>query len=156
MIHQLKNASKGGNYNDKMPRADKYSTFSYMSFLCHPQLEHFFEIFYKPIRQKEVILMNCSKSISCLISNLVSFYKSKWILFGTFIIKLNSIEILLPKIFCPVDWGCRIHWLLLCKEVRPPPPPPIQVDMTLNNLMVRFQWCWNFGECGTPLHCHLS
>ena len=21
---------------------------------------------------------------------------------------------------CPVDWSCRIHWLHLCKEVRPP------------------------------------
>ena len=21
---------------------------------------------------------------------------------------------------CPVSWGCRIHWLLLCKGVRPP------------------------------------
>ena len=23
---------------------------------------------------------------------------------------------------CPVGWGCRIHWLLLCREVRPPSP----------------------------------
>ena len=22
---------------------------------------------------------------------------------------------------CPVGWGCRIHWLLLCRGVRPPP-----------------------------------
>ena len=22
---------------------------------------------------------------------------------------------------CPVDWGCRIHRLLLCRGVRPPP-----------------------------------
>ena len=22
--------------------------------------------------------------------------------------------------FCPVGWGCRIHWLLLCRGVRPP------------------------------------
>ena len=30
------------------------------------------------------------------------------------------------------------------------------LDMTLNNLMVRFQQCWSFGECGVPLHCHRS
>ena len=24
-------------------------------------------------------------------------------------------------IFCPVSWGCRIHWLHLCRGVRPPP-----------------------------------
>ena len=23
---------------------------------------------------------------------------------------------------CPVSWGCRIHWLHLCRGVRPPPP----------------------------------
>ena len=22
--------------------------------------------------------------------------------------------------YCPVGWGCRIHWLLFCREVRPP------------------------------------
>ena len=32
----------------------------------------------------------------------------------------------------------------------------IVLDMTLNNLMVRFQWCWSFGDCGSPLHCHRS
>ena len=52
---------------------------------------------------------------------------------------------------CPVGWGCRIHRLLLCRGVRPPNECP---DMTLNNLMVRFQWCWSFGECGVPLYYH--
>ena len=28
--------------------------------------------------------------------------------------------------------------------------------MTLNNLMVSFQQCWSFGECGVPLYCHLQ
>ena len=51
---------------------------------------------------------------------------------------------------CPVGWGCRIHRLLLCRGVRPPPSSVL--DMTLNNLMVRFQQCWSFGECGVPLH----
>ena len=56
---------------------------------------------------------------------------------------------------CPVGWGCRIHRLLLCRGVRPPPPTSV-LDMTLNNLMVRFEQCWRFGECGVPLHCHRS
>ena len=50
---------------------------------------------------------------------------------------------------------CRIHWLHLCRGVRPPPITSV-LDMTLNNLMVRFQQCWSFGECGVPLHCHRS
>ena len=56
---------------------------------------------------------------------------------------------------CPVSWSCRIHRLLLCRGVRPPPPKSV-LDMALDNLMVRFQQCWCFGECGVPLHCHRS
>ena len=40
------------------------------------------------------------------------------------------------SISCPVGWVCRIHWLLLCRGVRH--PPMSFLDMTLNNLMVRF------------------
>ena len=39
--------------------------------------------------------------------------------------------------FCLVGWGCRIHLLLLYRAVRPSPTSVL--DMTLNNLMVRFQ-----------------
>ena len=35
-------------------------------------------------------------------------------------------------------------------------PQTSVLDMTLNNLMVRFQQCWSFGECGVPLYCHRS
>ena len=59
-----------------------------------------------------------------------------------------------PALSCPVSWDCRIHWLHLCRGVRPPLTSVL--DMTLNNLMVRFQQCWSFGECGVPLHCHRS
>ena len=55
---------------------------------------------------------------------------------------------------CPVGWGCRIHWLHLCRGGKTTPTSVL--DMTLNNLMVRFQQCWSFGECGGPLHCHRS
>ena len=60
-------------------------------------------------------------------------------------------------ISCPVGWGggCRIHWLHLCRGVKPHLPMSV-LDMTLNNLMVRFQQCWSFGECGVPLYCHCS
>ena len=30
-------------------------------------------------------------------------------------------------------------------------PPMSALNMTLNYLMVRFQQCWSFGECGVPL-----
>ena len=54
---------------------------------------------------------------------------------------------------CPVSWGCRIYQLHLCREIT---SPRLSVpDMTLNNLIVRFQQYWCFGECGVPLHCHL-
>ena len=55
---------------------------------------------------------------------------------------------------CPVGWGCRIHRLLLCSEVDPPPMSVL--DMTLNNLMVRFQWCKSFREYEVPFLCHCS
>ena len=44
-----------------------------------------------------------------------------------------------------------------CTSARGKTPSPTSVlDMTLNNLMVRFQWCWDFGKCRAPLHCHCS
>ena len=36
------------------------------------------------------------------------------------------------------------------------PLPTIFLDLTLNNLMMSFQQCWSFGECGVSLHCHIS
>ena len=36
------------------------------------------------------------------------------------------------------------------------PPTTSVLIMTVNNLMVRFQQCWSFGECGVPLYCHHS
>ena len=56
--------------------------------------------------------------------------------------------------YCSVSWDCRMHRLLLCWGIRPP-PMSVQ-DMTLSNLIVRFQWCWCFWECGAPLHCNCS
>ena len=40
------------------------------------------------------------------------------------------------KLVFPVGWSCRIHRLHLFRGVRAPNECP---DMTLNNLMVRFQ-----------------
>ena len=35
-------------------------------------------------------------------------------------------------------------------------PPTSILDITLKNLMVKFQDSWSFGECRVPLHCHHS
>ena len=45
---------------------------------------------------------------------------------------------------CPVGWGCRMHRLNLCRGMR---PSPSVLDMIINDLMMRFQWCWSFAEC---------
>ena len=58
------------------------------------------------------------------------------------------------KLFGPVGWGCRIHWLDLFRGVRPPPTSVL--DMILKILMVRFQWFWSFEEYGAPFYCHCS
>ena len=55
---------------------------------------------------------------------------------------------------CPVGSGCIIHQLHPCRRVRPPPMRVL--DMTLNNVMVTFQWCRIFGESGAPIYCHCS
>ena len=55
---------------------------------------------------------------------------------------------------CPVGWSCRIHRLHLCRGIKPLPNMCPEYDT--ENLMVRFQWCWSFGECGAPLHCNCS
>ena len=36
------------------------------------------------------------------------------------------------------------------------PHPKSVLNMTLNNLMVRFRWCWNFAECRLRIHCNHS
>ena len=72
-------------------------------------------------------------------------YNSKWYLKKKRE-DINLIELPLPltQVYCPVGWGCKIHWLHLCRGVRPPLTSVLY--MTLNNLIVRFQWCWSFGD----------
>ena len=65
---------------------------------------------------------------------------------------VNQVEFT-EKYVCPVRWGCRIHWLLLCRGVKAHPQPTCVLYMTLNNLMVMFQLCWSFGESRVPPHC---
>ena len=45
------------------------------------------------------------------------------------------------KQYYPIGWGCRIHQLY-----RGNPPTKSVLDMTLNNLMVRFQQCRILGN----------
>ena len=37
-----------------------------------------------------------------------------------------------------IGWGCTIYQLHLCRGVRPPPTMSV-LDITLNNLIIRFQ-----------------
>ena len=53
-----------------------------------------------------------------------------------------------------VGWACRIHWLYLCKGVRPPPMSVL--DMTLINLIVRLHWRWSWWECRLLLYWYFS
>ena len=32
----------------------------------------------------------------------------------------------------------------------------VELNITLNNLIVRIQECWSFGKCGLLLYCHYS
>ena len=41
------------------------------------------------------------------------------------------------NLVCPDSWGYRKHQMLFCRMVRPPPQTAV-LDMTLNNLMMRF------------------
>ena len=45
---------------------------------------------------------------------------------GITLVRITYISLVFMKLCfiyqtCPVSWGCRIHWLHLCREVRPPP-----------------------------------
>ena len=78
--------------------------------------------------------------------------------------QMQGILVLLYFIICPttIETGQLPSWLgrgLLntpTASLQQGPPPTSVLDMTLNNLMVRFQQCWSFGKCGVPLHCHCS
>ena len=63
----------------------------------------------------------------------------------------NTMFLYWDYICCLVGWGCRIHRLQWSKN-----PLTTVLAMTLNNLMVRFQWCWGFGKCEASVHCHCS
>ena len=66
-----------------------------------------------------------------------------WIIWNKTVLTFNSV-------YCQVAWGNRIH------RVVSPSPATSVLDMTLNNQMVRFQWCWSFGEYGALLHSYIS
>ena len=61
---------------------------------------------------------------------------------------------LYPENICPVGWGVEYIDCTSAEGVRPPATSVL--DKTLNNLMVRFQQCWSFGEYGVLLYCHHS
>ena len=99
------------------------------------------------VHQLQLVLPSTSCSIVCLFFSYLA--KSIYSFISSF-----SFFSFFFFFFCPVGWGCRIHRLLLCRGVKP--PQRVSWYMTINNLMVRLQQCWSFGECGVPLHCHRS
>ena len=63
-------------------------------------------------------------SLSLSISLLFIFFFCFPVLYlSTFNVFIHSsyIIFLVSNYSCPVSWGCRIHWLHLCRGVRPPP-----------------------------------
>ena len=76
-------------------------------------------------------------TISCMFNSFFSsLARSKYLsifslsfIFTSLFLFINSTLVL-----CPVRWGCRIHWLFLCRGVRP--RPMSVMDMTRNNLML--------------------
>ena len=57
-------------------------------------------------------------------------------------------------VYCPVDWGCRIHQLHLCRGVILPPNecPGYDTKQSDGEVPVMLE-LW---ECGISLHCHCS
>ena len=65
--------------------------------------------------------------------------------------------LLTAQIYDAIIWeglAGRIQWLHLCRRVKHPQTSVL--DMTLNNLMVRFQLCYCFEECRVDLYNHYS
>ena len=63
-----------------------------------------------------------------------------------------STDKLSPALPCRL-WLCNTPTVPLQKGKT---TPMSVLDMTLNNLIVRFQRCCGFVECGAPLHCYCS
>ena len=67
---------------------------------------------------------------------------------------LTSVFRAIPQISCDYRLVCTIQRLHLCRRVGF--LSTIILDMVLSNLIVKLRYCWSFGECGVPLHCHRS
>ena len=78
-----------------------------------------------PFNELLVIHSNTWNHLTCANNELTFFFKNV----------INKIY--LQIIYCPVNWGSRIHTLHLTRGVRPPPNEC--PDMTLKNLIVKFQ-----------------
>ena len=113
---------------------------------------------YIGVSGKEIIvcpLLTTHFAISRSETTQVSLHYLRWEKsHSTFIVTVFTQLLSHKQTTCPVGWGCRIHRLHLCRGVTP--QQTSVPDMTLNNLMVRFQWCWSFGKCGVTLYCHCS
>ena len=62
-----------------------------------------------------MLLLPCNPAIVC-------YLKRRWPLPSNILCSTgDSIKGNTLQTDCSVDWGCRIHWLHLCRGVRPPP-----------------------------------
>ena len=87
-----------------------------------------------------VMLFNCNL---CL-------HQVKWfqLLQSSISTQLNSFNnwyltlvILFIKYFCPVGWDCRIHWLHLCRGIRPP-------HQRVSWIWHKTLWWWSSSDAG--------
>ena len=89
-----------------------------------------------------------------LLSNTSSFFPTFWGIIPS-VRTSHKIQVFVYFLlfhFVVSSLPSRILRLHICWGVR---LLPISVlNMTLNNLMVRFQLCWSFGECRVSLYCH--
>ena len=60
-----------------------------------------------------------------------------------------------PWVMLPSRLGLLNTPTLLLQRIKSTIPMSI-LDIIQNNLMVKFQWCWSFGECRAPLNCHCT
>ena len=81
------------------------------------------------------IELNCVLVLNWIVWNRTVFHLNcvlmlNWIVWNGTVFTFNAV-------YFPVGWISRIHRLLLCRGVRHTPTSVL--DMTLNNLMLRFQ-----------------
>ena len=136
----LGQSGPGSNSNERVlhiPQTPKLEHHQQMQFNVIPRTLNGFKYCYQTlIILVNIIHLHTDKSFQVLLCNAKN---ELLITIHTHIYICTPLD---KNISCPVGRGVRSH------------PPTSVLDMTLNNLVVRFRYCWTFGECGVSLHCH--